>query len=172
MPDILPTEIVTLLIGMISIGAADLVYHSGTINQRFHSLWVSVSITVMCLPILDWAAIVFVGAGGLSRGVIGIFEVAIFLWLYRNLRKLPAVRKLGHGLPPSPPAAEPHPPPGRPGRPRSGPGDPLSGHQSHAGERAAGGADRTLQDVRPRRAPLAPARPCRNRTRPWRRAGR
>jgi len=34
MPDILPTEIVTLLIGMVSIGAADLVYHNGTINQR------------------------------------------------------------------------------------------------------------------------------------------
>jgi hypothetical protein len=62
MPDILPTEIVTMLIG--SIGAADLVYHNGTINQRLHSLWVSVSITVMCLPILDWAAIVFVGPGG------------------------------------------------------------------------------------------------------------
>jgi hypothetical protein len=115
MPDILPTELVTLLIGMISIGAADLVYHYGTVNQRLHSLWVSVSITVMCLPILDWAAIVFVGAGGLSHGLIGIFEVVIFLWLYRNLRKLPAVRKLGHGLPPSPPAAEPNPPPARTG---------------------------------------------------------
>ena len=32
MPEILPTEIVTLLIGMVSIGAADLVYHNGTIN--------------------------------------------------------------------------------------------------------------------------------------------
>jgi hypothetical protein len=41
MPDILPTEIVTLLIGMVSIGAADLVYHNGTINQRLHSLWVA-----------------------------------------------------------------------------------------------------------------------------------
>jgi hypothetical protein len=147
MPDILPTEIVTLLVGMISIGAADLIYHHRTINQRLHSLWVSVSITVMCLPILDWAAIVFVGAGRLSHSLIGIFEVAIFLWLYRNLRKLPAVRKLGHGLPPSPPAAEPNPPTG----PRRlewfardpGSGDPLSGNQNHWRERAAGGADRS-----------------------------
>ena len=115
MPDILPTEIVTLLIGMVSIGAADLVYHNGTINQRLHSLWVSVSITVICLPIFDWAAIVFMGTGGLTHSLVGIFEAVIFLWLYRNLRKLPTVRKLGHGLPPSPPAEEPNPPPGRTG---------------------------------------------------------
>ena len=113
MPDILPTEIVILLIGVVSIGAADLVYHHGTINQRLHSLWVSVSITVMCLPILDWVVIVFVGAGTLGHGLTGIVEVVIFLWLYRNLRKLPAVRKLGHGLPPSPPGEEPNPPTGR-----------------------------------------------------------
>jgi hypothetical protein len=115
MPNILQTEIVTLLIGMVSIGAADLVYHNGTINQRLHSLWVSASITVMCLPILDWAAIVFFGTGGLSHGLIGIFEMVIFFWLYHNLRKLPAVRKLGHGLPPSSPGEEPNPPPGRTG---------------------------------------------------------
>lgn len=115
MPDILPTEIVTLLIGMVSIGAADLIYHNGIMNQRLHSLWVSVSITAMCLPILDWATTVFVGAGRLGHGLTGIIEVVMFLCLYRNLRKLPAVRKLGHGLPPSPPAAEPNPPPGRTG---------------------------------------------------------
>ena len=115
MPDVLPTEIITLLIGIVSIGAAGLVYHNGAMNQRLHSLWVSVSITVMCLPILDWATVAFVGAGRLSHGLIGTFEVLIFLQLYRNLRKLPAIRKLGHGLPPSPPAAEPNPPPGRTG---------------------------------------------------------
>jgi hypothetical protein len=69
----------------------------------------------MCLPILDWAAIVFIGTGGLTHSLVGIFEVVIFLWLYRNLRKLPTVRKLGHGLPPSPPVEEPNPPPGHTG---------------------------------------------------------
>jgi hypothetical protein len=143
MPDILPTEIVTLLIGVVSIGAADLVYHNGTINPRLHSLWVSVSITVMCLPILDWAAIVFVGTGGLSHVLIGIFEVVIFFGstaicatcrrsassgtVFRHLR-----RPIRHRAAPV-----------RVVRSRSGPGDPLSGNQNHAGERAAGGADRT-----------------------------
>jgi hypothetical protein len=111
MPEILAVEMAALLLALLSIGAADFVYHSGRIAQPFHSLWVSLSIAAMSLPILGWLAGIFVGPGAPAWGLVGALEAALFTGLYRNLNNLPAVRKLGHGLPP--PAEQPHPPPTR-----------------------------------------------------------
>lgn len=99
MPEILGVEMAALLLAVLSIGAADLVYHSGRISQLLHSLWVSISIVAMCLPILGWMAGIFVGPGTAAWGLVGVIETALFIALYRNLRNLPAHRKLGPGLP-------------------------------------------------------------------------
>lgn len=107
MPDILPIEVAALLLGIVSIGSADFLYHSGSIGHWLHSLWVSVSIAAICAPILIWTVDVFVGPGKTARAVAGLLAGAVFLWLYRNLRNLPAARKLGHGLPLPPPEQPP-----------------------------------------------------------------
>jgi hypothetical protein len=111
MPDILPLQIGALLLGMASISIADIVYHNASITQRLHSLWVSGSISAMCLPILGWTVTIFFGPGVLARGLVGGLEAALFVSLYRNLRNLPTMRKLGHGLPPPSPPAVRTPPP-------------------------------------------------------------
>jgi hypothetical protein len=108
MPEILAIEMAALLLALLCIGGADFVYHSGRISQPFHSLWVSLSIAAMCLPILVWLAGIFVGPGTIAWGVVGALEAVLFVGLYRNLNNLPAGRKLGHGLPP--PAEQPQPP--------------------------------------------------------------
>lgn len=109
MPQILALEMAALLLAVLSIGAADFLYLSGRIAQPLHSLWVSMSIGAMCLPILNWMAGIFVGPGAAAWGLVGVIETALFIALYRNLRHLPAHRKLGPGLPPveqsQPPAA-------------------------------------------------------------------
>ena len=108
MPEILAIQMAALLVAMLSIGAADFVYHGGRIAQPSHSLWVASSIVAMCLPILIWMAGIFVGPGTAAWGLVGAIEAALFVGLYRNLRNLPAVGKLGQGLPP--PAEQSHPP--------------------------------------------------------------
>ena len=108
MPENLAIEMAALLLAVLSIGAADFVYHSGRISQPLHSLWVSSSIGAMCLPIVVWLAGIFVGPGAIAWGMVGAFEAALFIGLYRNLNNLPGERKLGHGLPPS--AEQPQPP--------------------------------------------------------------
>jgi hypothetical protein len=109
MPEILAVEMGALLLALLSIGAADFVYHSGRIAQPFHTLWVALSIAAMCLPILKWIAGVFVGPGVMAWGTVAVIESAFFVGLYRNLSTRPESRKLGHSLPPAqksqPPAA-------------------------------------------------------------------
>jgi hypothetical protein len=106
-----------LVLAFVSIAAADSVYHAGRTTQRCHSLWVALSIAAMCLPILGWMTGVFLGPGAPAWSLVGAVEAALFAGLYRNLRNLPAVRKLGHGLPPpgekaGPPAEKVGPPAG------------------------------------------------------------
>ena len=108
MPQILAVEMAALLAAVLSIGAADFLYLSGRIAQPLHSFWVSMSIVAMCLPILNWMAGIFVGPGAAAWGLVGVIETALFIALYRNLRHLPAHRKLGPGLPP--PAERSRPP--------------------------------------------------------------
>ena len=111
MPEILAVEMAALVLAVLSVAAADFVHHSGRIAQPLHSLWVSLSIVAMCLPILRWMAGVFVGPGVAAWGLVGAIETALFVALYRNLSNLPPVRKLGHSLPA--PAEQRHPPPAR-----------------------------------------------------------
>jgi hypothetical protein len=110
MTKILAIEMAALLIALISIGAADFVYHGGRITQRLHSLWVSSSIAAMCMPVVAWVAAIFVGPGALAHSLAGIVVVALFVGLYRNLSNLPAIRRLGHGAPPPPPVEQTQPP--------------------------------------------------------------
>jgi hypothetical protein len=111
MTEILAVEMAALLLALLSIGAADALYYGGRISRRLHSLWVSFSLSAMCLPVLGWVATVFVGPGIVAQGLVGIISAALFFALYRNLRNQPATRKLGHPMaPPSPPAENVQPP--------------------------------------------------------------
>jgi hypothetical protein len=100
MPEILAVEMAALLLAVLSIGAADLVYDRGWITQPIHSLWVSSSISAMCLPILLWLAGIFVGPGAAAWVLVGAAETALFIVLYRDLCNLPANRRFGPRLPP------------------------------------------------------------------------
>lgn len=113
MIEILAAQMMALVLAVVSIAAADSTAHSARIGHRLHALWVSFSIAAMCLPIVLWAATVFVGDGTLRCSVAGLFEAALFLCLYRNLRSLPPARKLGYRLPPPPPVERAAPPAGR-----------------------------------------------------------
>jgi hypothetical protein len=86
-------------LGAASTATADWLYHSGRIRQRLHSLWVSASIAVICLPVLAWVCNVFLGTGWPGQLVAGILVCTIFFWVYQNLRKLPSVQNLGARLP-------------------------------------------------------------------------
>lgn len=110
MPQILPLEMVALLLGMVSAGAADCAYHRGRIPRQLHLLWLSLTIPAMCLPVVNWVAAIFVGPGAAAYALAAALEAALFLWLYANLRKLPAARRLGHGQPLPSPAQPPAPP--------------------------------------------------------------
>ena len=111
MTEILAVEMAALLLALLSIGAADLLYYGGRITRRLHSLWVSFSLSAMCLPVLGWVATVFVGPGIPARGLVGMISAALFFALYRNLRNQPAIRKLGHPMAsPSAPAEKVQPP--------------------------------------------------------------
>jgi hypothetical protein len=85
-------------LGAVSVGTADWLYHWGRIRQARHSIWVSCSITVICLPVLAWTTNVFLGSGMLSLVCVGTLGGLIFFWMYRNLRKLPVVTELGKDL--------------------------------------------------------------------------
>ena len=96
--EILLVQVVTTVLGTVSIAAADWLYHGGRIHQALHSVWVSCSITVICLPVLAWTTNVFLGSGMLSQVFVGTLTGLIFSWVYRNLRKLPAVPEFGQDL--------------------------------------------------------------------------
>ena len=91
-------QVTAAILGTMSIGAADWLYNTDRIRQGLHSVWVSCSMTAICLPVLAWISNVFLGFGALSQMFDGILVVIIFLWVYRNLRKLPSVQESGHGL--------------------------------------------------------------------------
>jgi hypothetical protein len=87
-----------VVLGAVSIGAADRLYFGDRIRHSLHSVWVSCSITLIYLPVVAWTSTVFLGFGALSQMFDGILGATIFLWVYRNLRKLTSVQELGHGL--------------------------------------------------------------------------
>ena len=97
--EIFIAQVTVAITGTLSIGIADWVYHRGRIHQVLHSVWVSCSITVICLPVLAWATDLFLGSGMLSQVCVGALSGLICLWVYHNLQKLPVVPELGQDLP-------------------------------------------------------------------------
>jgi hypothetical protein len=109
MLEILTLQVIAAILGTLSIGGADWLYHRGRIRQSLHALWVSSSSAAICLPLVTWTVIVFLGVGVISWGLVGTFGAAMFLWMYRSLLKVPPRKRL---LPDQPRCAD------RKGRPR------------------------------------------------------
>ena len=94
MVEIFLMQFLAAALGAASTAVADWLYRQARIGQRVHSFWVSLSIAVICLPVLVWTCDVFLGSGVLSHVVTGISVGAIFFWVNRNLRKLPPLQNL------------------------------------------------------------------------------
>lgn len=104
--EIFVVQFVAAALGATSTAAADWLYHRARIRQRVHSLWVSASLALICLPVLAWLCWVFLGFGLIGQSVAGILVGTIFLSVYRTLSKLPPPTARKNGAPPSPrPAA-------------------------------------------------------------------
>jgi hypothetical protein len=111
MTGILAGQLAALLLTLLSIGAADAAWRRARISQRVHSLWVSLSMAAMGVPVMIWLAVIFVGAGTLAYGLVGIVGGVLFAALYRSFQAQPAARPFGASIsPPAPPAAKAQPP--------------------------------------------------------------
>jgi hypothetical protein len=99
MMEIFLIQLLAAGLGALSIAWADWAFNKARIGRRLHASWVSISIAVMCVPVVSWTAIVFLGSGLLGPLVAGTLVGAVFLWVYRNLRKSRDVPKSGPGLP-------------------------------------------------------------------------
>ena len=95
--EILALQVIAAILGTLSIGGADWLYHRGRIGQPLHSLWVSFSSTAICLPLLTWTIHVFLGVGVISWVLVGGFGAIMLLWMYRNLLKVRPVQRLQSG---------------------------------------------------------------------------
>ena len=97
MLEILALQVIAATLGTLSIGGADWLYHRGRIRQPLHALWVSSSSTAICLPLLTWTIDIFLGVGMISWVLVSAFAATTFLWMYRNLLKVPAEQKSRSG---------------------------------------------------------------------------
>ena len=86
-------------LGALSTAGADWAFNRARIGRRLHACWVSTSIAVICVPVVSWTAIVFLGSELLGPLVAGTVVGAIFLSVHQNLPKSREVRKFGPGLP-------------------------------------------------------------------------
>jgi hypothetical protein len=111
MMEIFLIQLLAAGLGALSTAWADWSYNRAQIGRRLHALWVATSIGVICLPVVSWTSMVFLGSGLLGQLVAGTLVGAVFLWVYRNLPKPRQVRKFGPGFPdargaaPFPPAS-------------------------------------------------------------------
>ena len=98
-------------LGALSTAWADWSFNAARIGRRLHTFWVSTSIAVICLPVVSWTAMVFLGSGLLGSLVAGALVGAIFLSVCRNMPQSRQVHNFGPGLPgasgaaPFPPAS-------------------------------------------------------------------
>ena len=99
MLETLALQVIAAILGTLSIGGADWLYHRGRIRQPVHALWVSSSSAAICLPLVTWTIIVFLGVGVISWGLVGTFGAMMFLWMYRSLLKVPPRESLGPDKP-------------------------------------------------------------------------
>ena len=90
-------QITVGVLGAASIAAADWLYQEGCVRQGLHSIWVSCSMTAVCVPVVAWTSTVFLGSGMPSQVLICTMGALIFFRAY-NLSKLPPVRELGYDL--------------------------------------------------------------------------
>jgi hypothetical protein len=95
--EILTLQVIAATLGTLSIGGADWLFLRGRIRQPLHALWVSSSSTAICLPLLTWTINVFLGVGVISWVLVSTFGAMMFLWMYRNLPKVPYVQKSRSG---------------------------------------------------------------------------
>jgi Flp pilus assembly protein TadB len=111
MMEIFLIQLLAAGLGALSTAWADWSYNRAGIGRRLHAFWVAASIAVICLPVVSWTSIVFLGAGLLGQLVVGALVGAVFFWVYRNLPDSRQIGKFGPGLPaahraaPFPPAS-------------------------------------------------------------------
>jgi hypothetical protein len=95
MTQILGIEMVALVIAACGNSLADSLYFGGRLSPVAHALWVSLSTAAMCVPLLAWVVPIFVGPGTPATALVAVFALAVFGFLYRQLRTIPIVRKAG-----------------------------------------------------------------------------
>ena len=95
--EILAFQVIAAILGTLSIGGADWLYHRARIGQPRHALWVSSSSAAIPLPLLTWTINVFLGVGMISWVLASTFGAIMFLWMYRSLLKVPSVQKSWSG---------------------------------------------------------------------------
>jgi hypothetical protein len=111
MMEIFLIQLLAAGLGALSTAWADWSYSGTRIGRRLHAFWVATSIAVICVPLVSWTSVVFLGSGLLGPLVAGTVVGAIFLWVHQNLPKSRELRKFGPGLPgadgaaPFPPAS-------------------------------------------------------------------
>lgn len=98
MMEIFLIQLLAAGLGALSTAWADWSYNGARISRGLHAFWVAASIAVICLPVVSWTSMVFLGSGLLGQSAVGTVIGAIFLWVYRNLPKPRQVRKFGPGL--------------------------------------------------------------------------
>jgi len=110
MLEILAFQVIAAIVGTLSIGGADWLYHRARIRQTLHALWVSSSSTAICLPLVTWTINVFLGVSVISWVLVGTFAAIMFLWMYRSLLTVPSVQKPRSGQAPLRSSSRPVPP--------------------------------------------------------------
>lgn len=98
MMEIFVIQLLAAGLGALSTAWADWSYNGARIGRRLHAFWVATSIAVICVPVVSWTSMVFLGSGLLGQLVAGTLVGAVFLWVYRNLPKSRQVGKFGPGL--------------------------------------------------------------------------
>jgi hypothetical protein len=116
MMEILTVQVIGAIFGMSSTATADWLYHRGRIGRFLHSLWVSISNTAICVPILAWTFIVFLGTGVVSWVSVAAVLSLMFFWQYHNLLKIPPAQRIRRGPMPMPSSGRSIPPPSNIGR--------------------------------------------------------
>lgn len=116
MMEILTVQVFAAILGMVSITTADWLYYRGRIGRFLHSLWISISNTAICLPILAWVSIVFLGDGVVSWVLVAAVLSLMFFWQYHNLLKIPPAPRIRRGPIPIPSSGRSIPPPSNIGR--------------------------------------------------------
>jgi len=89
---ILAVQVIGAILGTLSIGGADWLYHRARIGQPLHAFWVSSSSAAIPLPLLTWTINVFLGVGWISWVLASTLGGIMFLWMSRNLLKAPRAK--------------------------------------------------------------------------------